>query len=88
MEYSESILTELKKITFLLSKRQTRIPEPMYLNQKEAAAWIRVKEEDLAKAFKNGLIRRCKRQGTGFVYKIAELLQLAEAIDNGEINII
>jgi hypothetical protein len=33
MENSESILTELKKISYLLSKRQAQVPGPIYLNQ-------------------------------------------------------
>ncbi len=61
------------------------LPEPIYLNQKEGAAFIRVKENFLNKAHKDGLINRYKRQGKGFVYKIKELLALADSIDKEQI---
>lgn len=61
-----------------------RLPEPIYLNQKEAAAWLRLQEEHLKKASEDGLITRCKRKGEGFVYKIKELLSLVDMIDRGE----
>lgn len=63
------------------------LPEPIYLNQREAAAYLRVKETTLKEAHEKGLINRFKRGTKDFVYKISELLQLAEAIDNEVITI-
>ncbi len=59
--------------------------QPIYLNQKEAAQYLRVHETFLKKAADDGLIIRCKRKGAGFVYKIKELIELANDIDNGEL---
>lgn len=62
-------------------------PEPVYLNQKEGAALIKVDEKKLAELSQKGLINRCPRGGKGFVYKIKELLYLAEKIDTGVITL-
>lgn len=66
-----------------MSKRFT--PEPLYLNQKEAAELIQVHPDTLRWASNNGLLHRCPREGSGFRYKIKELVVLAEAIDLGQI---
>lgn len=63
------------------------MPEPVYLNQKDGAALIKVDEKKLAELAKNGQINRCPRGGKGFVYKIKELLYLAEKIDAGVITL-
>lgn len=61
------------------------LPPPIYLNQKDGAAFIHLKEDELKQMFDRLLIKRYPRSGSGFRYKIKELIQLADAIDRGEI---
>ena len=64
------------------------LPEPIYLNHKDGAAFIHIKEDELRQMFDKGLIFRYPRKGEGFRYKIKELIALADAIDSGKIKIL
>ncbi len=63
------------------------IPTPVYINHKDGAELIKVHPDDLRQLVDRRLIFKCKRKGHGFVYKISDLLLLADSIDKGETEI-
>lgn len=68
-----------------MAKTKQFLPEPIYLNQKDAAEYIHVSPDILREFAKQGLIHKCPREGSDFRYKIKEFVALAEAIDLGQI---